>query len=175
MRRVCRLFVTAQCGMTQSGVPWRRWSAAYGKGNAVAARPAGAIKASGRAGWPTGRSIRIGRSAARRVRPQRKRRIPRGRSRGGFRIQIPSLTDRQGRSLPLRGPSAPRHGRTQARVETGTGARTPCLTPRNGTRRATPWHAALAGSRGDGAWPPAAINTHIAAWGFGTWRGLGSG
>ena len=80
----------------------------------IAARPVGAIRASGRAGWPICRPIRScppygwtarsgARTSARRARPSAK---ALGRSRGGFSIQIHSLTGpspapvRDGRPAP---------------------------------------------------------------------------
>ena len=83
----------------------------------IAARPVGAIRASGRAGWPICRPIRscppygwtarsCARTSARRARPSAK---ALGRNRGGFSPQIHSLTDptepspapaRDGRSAP---------------------------------------------------------------------------
>ena len=55
-----RRFAAVLCGMPQMGTPWRRWLAAYGKGNAVYRRYAdGYDRASGRTGWPAYRPIQI--------------------------------------------------------------------------------------------------------------------
>ena len=170
----------------------------------IAARPVGAIRASGRAGWPTGRPIRscppygwtarsCARTSARRARPSAK---ALGRNRGGFSPQIHSLTDRRGRPLRLYVTGGPRHASTQSRlVETWTDAPLSCLIAdqaydgdafrawraqrgieavipaRNGTRRATPWNGASAGSNAG----VAMINTRDGSWVFCTWQGPGSG
>ncbi len=55
------------------------------------------------------------------------------------------------------------------------GARTPSPTTRNGTRRATPWNGASAGSSTGGAWPPATPHTPIGSWAFCIWPEPGSG
>ena len=103
----------------------------------IAAMPVGAIRVSGRAGWPTGRPIRscppygwtarsCARTSARRAHPSTK---TLGRSRGGFSPQIHILTDRRGRPLRLYVTGGSRHGSTQSRtlVEDWTDAPLSCL------------------------------------------------
>ena len=124
--------------------------------------------------------------------------------RPGGRIQLPSRAGRQSRPLYLRvtgGPrglggrrdSAPRSGLNADRAYDGDALRAwrvpqgwetlmparsrrtnPSLTTRNGTRRATPWNGASAGSNAGGAWPRAMTCTRIVAWVSCTWRRLGS-
>ena len=120
-------------GMAHSGAPWRQLPAVVRERGtrSIAARPTGATGASGHAGCPIGRPIRIGpprswtvrscaRTPARRARPGKK---------DGFRIPIPIWADRRGCPLYLRGPDGPRPDRTQARarVAAGTDAPRSCL------------------------------------------------
>ena len=77
-------------------------------------------------GWTTQSCAHVRAAGA----PKKKGTDPaRGRSRGGFGTQIPSLADRRGRPLHLRVTGGPRHDSTQARSlgEAWTDAPLPCL------------------------------------------------
>ena len=133
--------------------PDRPRSVAGGRSGSACAFVAQLTDATGTSGWG-GSVCRIAGQHDRARTRVRRTRSQRGGShpdcvKGGFRLQIPSLADRQGRPLRLRVTVGPRPDRTQARarVTAGTDA------PRSGLRARTGSMPATLGGRGRASRP----------------------
>ena len=114
-----RRFVDALRGMARMGAPWRQLPPAYGNGTrSIAAGPAGATKAYGRASLQADPDLSA--------------------------VLLDSTVGR----AHIRAAGVPkRNGASRLSCRPGLGARTPSPTTRSGTRRATPGNGASAGSR----------------------------